>query len=440
MPDPCVLQPCDRCRQPTPAALLLADRTAFLRAPYHLCINCNDDRSRRTEGHLLLAFLLPIPLFLFVLCFFGNSPLLMLLDLLAAVSVFCLTVVPLHEAAHALVALVLRHKVPEISIGGDLPIYTLRVGSTRIHFAGWGGRGYCAHYAFPTPSTARSDALISAAGPASHLFFALVVFLVLAGLFIFFPDAGGLIIAPLCLFLGGHLAYFGYSVVPRYRRGIPLNDGALFQWRRRLARQRPGHAAARHAAAAIAWAIHNKDLPGARHLLTLATLGSAAKPALANPDDPSLHYQHARILAFEGQWTALQALLLPLLASFPEDIRPAADELLLLASLHLGSPPAAIAPLQSRHYYLGPTLNALHLFHLNRTDEALAALGRARGFSRTFETFCFTHATLAALHERLNCPAQAARYRARIHNLGAAPAVPPIPLPLPAAPAATPAR
>src|ERR1700753_3331242 len=144
MPDAAAipLTSCYRCRQLTPTALTHSYTRSFRRKPVQRCINCRLDADLHTDAFLILAFLLPL-IALPIAAPFLAAPLTVLLSALVGVSLFCLTLVPLHESAHALAGLVLGQRVAYIVIGKGYPLLTLPIGKARIFILGWGGSGSC---------------------------------------------------------------------------------------------------------------------------------------------------------------------------------------------------------------------------------------------------------------------------------------------------------
>jgi Zn-dependent protease len=80
-------------------------------------------------------------------------------------------VVLIHEAGHAIAALVLRRRVAELTVGDDDPLLTMRVGRFRVRLGAITGRGDVAGFVRydGLGADARSTFVIALAGPMASL-------------------------------------------------------------------------------------------------------------------------------------------------------------------------------------------------------------------------------------------------------------------------------
>jgi Zn-dependent protease len=85
-------------------------------------------------------------------------------------------VVLIHEAGHALAALVLRRRVAELTVGDDTPVVTVRIGGFRLRLGAITGKGDAAGFIVYDGAVAgpRDTFAIALAGPLASLVGALV--------------------------------------------------------------------------------------------------------------------------------------------------------------------------------------------------------------------------------------------------------------------------
>jgi hypothetical protein len=93
------------------------------------------------------------------------------LVLMVAGTIVVPLVVLIHEAGHAIAALVLRRRVAELTVGDDDPLLTMRVGRFRVRLGAITGRGDVAGFVRydGLGADARSTFVIALAGPMASL-------------------------------------------------------------------------------------------------------------------------------------------------------------------------------------------------------------------------------------------------------------------------------
>jgi hypothetical protein len=98
------------------------------------------------------------------------------LFLIAASAMMLPFVVLIHEAGHALAAVVVRARVAELTVGDDAPVVTVHVGGSRFRLGATTGKGDAAGFVLYDHGTAapRNVFVIALAGPLASLAGAIV--------------------------------------------------------------------------------------------------------------------------------------------------------------------------------------------------------------------------------------------------------------------------